>query len=160
MFKLDAPNSTLEHVNHRYELDGDEYVSALDLKFMAEADDKMANYLLGGFEGDTPPNFWDESNKDIKYHGLKGAIHSLVELDDCDIKFKGSISVKGAKIKKVNFVPVFGRRINLTLTVQFRPTDDQLTKVTHLKSKCGKLTIKSKSVFEFGEDEEQEELDI
>ena len=160
MFKIVAEN-TLMHkdINIRTERHGEDDVGAVDVYFKCHSDAATANFLMGGFAEEEPPNLWDDTeNKDIRYHGIAGTINSSASFDDCSVKFK-NVVMKGVKVNAFKFSPIPGGKIELTLRVQFRPSDDQLTKLYHFQKKGGKLTITIDEDFSRDDGEAQTDLE-
>lgn len=147
-FNLEAPNATLENLNHRTEIQGEDIFSAFDLKITCEASAEMAGYLLG--MQDHKPDFWDGNEiADVKYYGLDGDIASKAEFKDCTVTFK-DVKVIEAKVNKFKFHPITGNKIALTMRVQFRPDDEQIVEFSHLQRQSGGLVIEADKHFEPG----------
>lgn len=159
-FQLESPNATLENLNLRAELNGEEYVPAVDLKIKCEADDKMAGYLMGSLEKDHIPPLWrnDNDHREKMYYGIQGGISSSAAFEDCEVEFK-NVTIRGAKVNKFVIEPISGGKINLTLRVQFRPSDKQLAALSHHQKKGGKFKVTSSGQF-FPTDDDQTDLDL
>lgn len=158
-FNLESPNATLENLNVRAELSGEEYVTAIDLKFKCEASDIMAGFLMGALEdGHVPPLWRDDEYREKKYYGIQGGISSSAEFLDCEVEFK-NVSIRGAKVNKFSFEPISGGRINLTFRVQFRPSHKQLAQLSDHQKKGGKLKVISDGLF-YPSDKEQADLNL
>lgn len=114
----------------------------------------MAHFLLGGDDGSEHLDFWDGESGEIRFYGLFGGIASKAEFEECEVKFK-DVNMKNAKASKFVFEPITGGKISLKLRVQLNPTDAQLTKLSHYQKKGGKLAIKTDSLFDPIEGEQE-----
>jgi hypothetical protein len=127
-------------VNQRAEGHKDNPTLALDLKFKAVMDGGVLKQLCGA--DDVPP-FWHDDGS-VRFLGITG-FKSRAELKECTMTFGDlameQIELKEVKVNKFEFKPISGRGVEVTLRVQFHPTDAELIAVTHAALKSAQLSI-------------------
>lgn len=142
MQKINMTQSSgeIKSINQRAEKHGNEKKIAVDIDILTEVHIEFIKQMsIGDVDCNYEDMFYDEKGN-VKTLGLKKIEFdreyknhtAVITLDDLN---NSNIKLTDIKIKKFFVIPVYGKRISLSLQIQCMPSDDELVFLAHAHTK-------------------------
>lgn len=149
MLSIERLQATCTNINLRRENEGDDHVTAVDIKISANAPAEIANQLTGTKSSGV---FWTNKGEPT-YPGIAG-VDLRAEFENHNVTLDG-VHLTDCKLNKFEFEPMIGSTMALEFRIQARPDGEQLSALTELIKEDFELAVAGPPELDLGSPDER-----